>query len=153
MGTSESEFRRLAAIETDECVIWPYARAGQRRYGQVYVDRMKKYAHREALRLRIPEPSGGAVTRHGPCNQPACMNYRHLSWGTQIDNVADMRRDGTAKIGEQNPRSVLTDDVVRQMRHLYLVDRVPQRKLAVSFGVAVMTVNRVIRGESWSHVA
>lgn len=147
--SSEGEFRRLAAIETDECVVWPYAKAGQRGYGLVYIRGEKRYAHREALLLRTAS-LGRPIALHGPCNNPACMNYRHLSWGTSAENNQDMFRDGTALLGERNPMAKLTAEDVRSMREQYAVGAATQRELAMQHGVAVMTVNRAIRGISWA---
>lgn len=151
-GESKRMFLELAALETDECVIWPYAKASQRGYGQVYIDGQKLYAHREALVRRTPPPDAKSVVRHGPCNRPACMNYRHLSWGTQAENNNDKLRDGTHSIGERNGWAKLTEDEVLELRRRY-GNGERQRALAVEFGVTVMTVNRAIRGESWRHVA
>lgn len=148
-GQSLAEFNRLAAIETDECVIWPYAKSGQRHYGLVYVDGKKEYAHRRALAQRTPMPADKPVARHGPCNTPACMNYRHLSWGTPTENNLDMHRDGTAPVGERNPMARLTAADVLAMRVAY-ANGVPQRALAKQYGVSIMTVNRAIRAESWA---
>lgn len=150
-GESWREFVRLARIETDKCVVWPYAKAGQRQYGQVYVGNQKRYAHDLALEVRIgPRPSGLFVL-HGPCVSPACMNYRHLRYGTPQENNRDQRRDGTAPIGERNAMSKLTADHVRDVRRRYSAGE-SQRALAKEFGVSVMTINRAIRGESWNHI-
>lgn len=149
---AEREFRRLAAIETDECVIWPYAKGSQRGYGQVYIAGQKLYAHREALTSRVPQPLDKPYARHGPCNKPACMNYRHLSWGTPTENNLDQRRDGTAMLGERNPMARLTAEDVAVIRRDF-ANGVSQRQLAKRHGVAVMTIWRAIRGVSWADVA
>lgn len=100
-----AEFLRLAALETDDCVIWPYAKGGYktRPYGQLRRDGKILRVHVEALRLRVPQPPPGRhgpyEVCHGPCHNSLCMNYRHLSWGTRSQNVRDRWRDGAPMFG------------------------------------------------------
>ena len=148
-GESEIEFRRLAAIETDACVVWPYAKSGQRQYGLVYVSGTKCYAHRLALAARTPQPIDKPLVRHGPCNNPACMNYRHLSWGTPAENNLDQRRDGTSLGGERNPNARLKATEVVEIRAAYAAGGVSQHALAMLYGVTTMTINRAVRWQSW----
>lgn len=150
-GQSEAEFLRLVAIETDECIVWPYAKGGQRQYGQVYWRGKKRYAHELALEHRVGPRPPGMYVLHGPCVSPACMNYRHLRWGSPRQNNLDRRRDGTSPIGTKNPQAKFTDEQVAEIRRRYRNGEA-QRALAKEYGVVVMTVNRAIRGESWSHV-
>jgi hypothetical protein len=150
-GQSKAEFLRLVQLETDECIIWPYAKGGQRGYGQVYYDRKKRYAHELALLHRVGPRPDGMYVLHGPCISPACMNYRHLRYGTPSENNLDRRRDGTAPIGEKNFNAKLTAEQVQEIRKRY-ANGEAQRALCAEYGVTVMTVNRAIRGESWSHI-
>lgn len=102
------------------------------------------------------------------CDFGLCFNPRHLFIGTQRDNVLDMRRKGRgfaatkaagysnpiwAK-GEENPRSVLTDNTVRKIRRLYkpYSKKFNTLTLAARFGVGKTIIGQIIRGERWSHV-
>ena len=150
---SWAEFLRLAALETDDCVLWPYAKAGQGRYGLTYQPGgVKTYTHRHALIVRgtLPPTPDHRYVIHEPvvCHQPLCLNYRHLRWGTPTENNLDRRRDGTSPDGERNPMSRLTSADAREVHALW-AEGVPQRQLAHRFGVHVMTINRLLRGESW----
>lgn len=151
-GSSQREFERLAALETDDCVIWPHAKAGQRGYGQAYIDGRQVYCHREALARRHPPTPERPDALHGSCNNPACMNYRHLRWGTSTENHLDQHRDGTAPVGERNPMARLNPDAVSSIRGSYATGTRTQRQLAADHGVSVMTINRAIRRESWTSV-
>lgn len=142
---------RLAAMETDDCIIWPYAKAGQRKYGQVHVKGNKAYAHELALSYRIGPRPPGMYVLHGPCGDPACMNYRHLRYGTPTQNNLDRRRDNTSPIGERNPMAKLTESDILDIRRRFASGE-SQRRLAAAYEVSVMTINRAIRGETWTHI-
>ena len=58
-------------------------------YAYAYIDGRKMRAHRwawEQVNGPIPE---GMIVRH-ICDQPDCINERHLLLGTQRDNIHDM---------------------------------------------------------------
>jgi len=151
-GNSLREFVRLAGLETDDHVVWPYAKSGQRQYGLFYDEHgRKRYCHREALRRRVPQPDEfRRYVLHGLGCPSACLNYRHLRWGTMHDNNMDKHRDGTATAGERSPMARLTEVVVAEIRSRYAAGGVTQRQLADEYGVTVMTVNRAVRGQSWT---
>jgi hypothetical protein len=150
-GAGPVEFARLASLETDECVIWPYTKASQRGYGQMYAPgNQKVYVHRQALIHRGIMPKPGEVARHGPCNTPACMNYRHLRWGSHTDNMQDMFRDGTVLVGERNPMATLTAAFVLRMRLEREQSGDSYKAIAERWGVSTMTAFRAITGQSWS---
>src|SRR5690606_10158705 len=73
--------------DTDECVLWPFSTAGG--YGQLrYRGRVRK-AHRVAWELSGRAlPAAPLVLRHR-CNQPLCVNVRHLTSGTAQANTRD----------------------------------------------------------------
>lgn len=104
-GTPRRAFEELAALETDECVVWPYGKSGG--YGMIRHEGRPTQVHRLALLRRTPLPFEGAVACHAPqiCHNRACMNYRHLRWATQVENVADKKVDGTANVKWRNPKT------------------------------------------------
>ena len=87
--------------ETDECIIWPFWKC--RGYGYLNcngkMERISVLVCEEHYGLR-PDKFHDAA--HGPCNNPACMNYRHLSWKTHQENCLDRQRDGTDNIVAYN---------------------------------------------------
>lgn len=140
---------RLAAAETDDCVVWPRSIASGG-YGHFY-DRDGRHVvvHREALLRRVPLPFPTAVTRHGDCHNRACLNYRHLSWGTQSDNAMDRLRDDTHNRGERHGNSKLTLDDVRAIR----ASKRSRHELANEFDIVATHVDSIRRGRSWSWLA
>lgn len=60
-------------------------------------------AHREMLRLSIPEFDPGLTTRH-TCDFPPCCNPTHLLQGTQLENVADQIKRMRRRLGRGRRR-------------------------------------------------
>jgi len=108
-------------------------------------------AHRIAWHLfRGPIPAGVKVLHR--CDVRACVNPDHLFLGTQEENVRDMvtkgRQRSVPAYGKANPMARLTEEAVAAMRAEHAAGAT-QRDLAKRYGVAVMTVNRAVRGLSW----
>ena len=77
----------------------------------------------------------------------ACVNPRHLYWGTPIENAADRVRHGTHLKGEDCASAKLTVDQVREIRRLSL--SLPQREVADRFGISKQRVSKIVRREQW----
>jgi hypothetical protein len=136
-----AEFHRLRAIDTDECVEWPYGL--NKGHGRVRIGKRREYVHRLALTLAsggvAPE---GMFATHGPCHNPACMNVRHLRWGTAVDNMADKKRDGTHYVGEAHPVAKLSDADAAAIR----ASKERQVDLGEKYGIDPSYVSMVRRG-------
>jgi DNA invertase Pin-like site-specific DNA recombinase len=93
-------------------------------------------------------PSKNFVLHH--CDNPPCINPRHIYDGTQQDNVRDREKRHRRKppFGEKNGRAKLTEEDIRQIRALK-DQGVTQRKLAAQFGVGQSQMSRIVRGEQW----
>lgn len=104
------------------------------------------YAHRaswESFNGPIPD---GLLVRH-KCDTRTCVNPAHLLTGTKADNVRDMiERGGNFHVRELN--STLTPDQVLEIFR----SKIPERKLAVMYGVTKSAVRSIKSGRSWSHV-
>lgn len=144
-----------------ECWEWTGARTrgygvlgiGRRPEGLVRAPRLSwEIAHQQDV------PGGLFVLHH--CDNPPCVNPRHLFLGTNADNARDMtakgrhgrwtRPDRTAR-GSQQGSARLTEDAVRQI----LADRrsgLTYKAIANRHGVAWRTIEGIVRGRAWQHI-
>lgn len=142
--------------KSDGCWIWTGALMSNG-YGSINRDgsRQRTVPHRVAWELTNgPIPSGLFVCHK--CDVPRCCNPAHLFLGTAKDNAQDMVSKGRGRTpnlrGEANATSLLTDDLVRQIR----ARRASGDTLAViaaDFGVHLATVSQVANRKTWAHVA
>lgn len=113
--------------------------------------RAAKFAY-EAFVAPMPE---GKFACH-KCDNPACVNPKHLFAGNQDENMKDMKSKDRAykPKGEANPKAVLTEQDVRFIRKNYKFrdPKFSQKALAIRFGVCINAVHEVLSGKRWSHV-
>lgn len=104
----------------------------------------KKLAHRlayEDINGKIP---AGIVIRHA-CDNPACVNPRHLLAGTQRDNSWD------ACARDRFPHRRLTIAQVIRIRLAY-VSGVPIARVLDDFGITLANYSELVSGTSWKHI-
>lgn len=138
-------------LETDDCIIWPYARDAHG-YGILRLDGEVATAHRHACRRTHGDPPDPRMdAAHGPCHEPACFNGRHLSWKTRSANLLDKRRDGTNYVGSGHHAAKLVEDDIVPIRAM-AAGGMSHREIAERFGVSRGLISQVVRGELWAHV-
>lgn len=54
--------------------------------------------------------------------------------------------------GSKNINAKLTEDAVRQIRHLVVAARKDKRDVAEQFGISVWTLKDIVRRRTWRHV-
>ena len=62
----------------------------------------------------MPVPSDMQVLHL--CDNPSCVNPDHLQIGTGAENMRQKVERGRSLSGEKNPRSVLNEDLVSEIR-------------------------------------
>jgi len=106
-------------------------------------------AHRFSWRLHNGEiPDGMSVLHH--CDNPPCVNPKHLFLGTQRDNMQDCARKSRVFIreqrGESNASAKLSNDQVVELRDAYAGGAL-QSDLASRYDVTQSCISAVVRGE------
>lgn len=135
----------------DAC--WPWLGFRNRKgYGKFDGGPLGQYAPRVALALDgRPVEDGRQACHH--CDNPPCVNPRHLYSGTQLDNSRDaVARGRTAHNrlpGELHPNSKLTATAVVAIR-TQLAAGATQRQVATAFAVSQSAISSIARGRSWS---
>lgn len=124
----------------------------------------RRYAHRVAFEDAYGPIAPGLLVLHR-CDNPPCVRPSHLFLGTAADNTADMMakgRNGTRARPERIARgelchtAKLTVEDVRTIRTVYSPGRhsaTNSARLAGVYGVDKGTICRLVRGQSWAHVA
>lgn len=141
----------------DACWIWTAAKS----HGYGIMSSRKGSAPYKAYRVSWelhngPIPIGLHVLHR--CDNPACVNPRHLFVGTHRDNMDDMTSKGRARVaskahhGEKNSSAKLTEEQVRTIRKIS-EGGTPASKIAKAFGISRPVCSRIIRRELWKGVA
>jgi hypothetical protein len=97
-----------------------------------------------------PKPTEKSVVRHLDGN-PFNSNAGNLAWGTVQENTDDSIRHGTKARGSRNGNSRLTEDIVRQIRHL-AQEGVPNVELAKRFDIDKTNISCVVNRKTWRHI-
>ncbi len=111
-------------------------------------------AHRlVALAFLEPPPFPGAHVAHFDGNKRN-NHVSNLRWATPKENEDDKRRHGRvrgAPPGESHPQAKLTEDLVKEMRHL-AASGLRFKEIAGRLGVAPLTAYDAIFGITWKTV-
>ena len=116
----------------------------------------KGTAHRASWIINnggIPKGEGhhGMCVLH-TCDNPKCVNPRHLFLGTMGDNMRDKGCKGRAPHGTDHDRAKMTPEIVRAVRRRYVPRKVSAQMLADEYGVGQQAIDKVLRGITWRHV-
>lgn len=121
-------------------------------YGIICVDYKFKRAHRYSWEIHNGEiPKGLCVCHH--CDNPKCVNPKHLFIGTKKDNTNDMmsKKRNNPPLGERCARAVLDIHKVRKIRNL-LSEKVPQIEISRMFKVSVGAIACIHHKRTWRHL-
>ncbi len=139
--------------KTPECWIWD-GNLSSTGYGRININKKMIAAHRFSYGLHYGIIPKDKLICHR-CDNPKCVNPKHLFLGTSRDNVHDMinkKRDnfhgGISFENEKNPNSKLTKNDVIFIKQSSL----SQRKLAKQFNVSRSCIVFIKRGLSWKNI-
>jgi len=149
--------------KTDECWNWT-ADKFSNGYGKLRVKhdgRLRQLgAHRIAYLLTHFEVPDDRFVCHS-CDNPLCVNPKHLWLGTQADNMRDASSKDRVRgtygkfrepdcAGEKNGQAKLTQSQVDEIRERYALGGVHQKHLAAEFGVFQSTISKLVTHQRWA---
>lgn len=140
-------FKGVNVSDPDAC--WERPGVKPRSYQHVKIDGKIHIATRILWQVMFgPIPAGMCICHS--CDNPRCVNPRHLWLGTHNDNMADRNAKGRTddRRGDSNPKAKLTLPDVIAIR--LSTERTVE--LARRYGVTWATVNSARIGRTWKHV-
>ena len=157
MGKRLKSADGLAAIEqallsdTDGCITGPFKRT-QDGYARIhFAGKMRRVTRLICGALAARELLPDEVAMHS-CDNPPCINPKHLRIGSHADNQRDSVEKGRKAHGAGHGRATLRDDEVLTMRALYAQGGWTQEGLAKRFGVSKSAVKHILRRRHWRHL-
>lgn len=146
-GLSASFERRfLSRVQkTRKCWIWngPRTKGG---YGRIAFGGKSTtgLAHRASWifhnKKKVPK---GKEVLHS-CDNPPCVNPRHLHIGTQKQNIIEMHSRGRGVIGENHALAKLSNASVRRIKSM--LGKISRKKIAKMFDVSASLIDRIAWG-------
>lgn len=141
--------RHYARGDEDDCWEWQSSRFHDG-YGRIKVGEKSLRASRVAYELENGAIPSGLSICH-TCDNPACVNPRHLFAASHAENMRDRDRKGRIPRGERRGGAKLTDNDVREMRRL-AANGWSQPKLARKFGICSSLTHYILKRTRWAHV-
>lgn len=153
-GETLSRFWSLVSKQGDkEC--WPWLGDVQAYgYGRFHWKGRQQIATRVMWDITHSEVVPADICVCHTCDNPICVNPRHLFLGTKDDNNKDAKRKGRMKgaVGEKHSKAKLTDADVIAIRAAFKRGNVTKSALASKYGVGRTAIRAVIDGSHWKHL-
>jgi hypothetical protein len=138
----------------DENSCWEWL-AGKNRggYGAIRPkSKCQMFAHRLMWELANAEEIPPGLHVMHSCDNPSCVNPKHLSLGTRSDNMSDMVRKGRGSVGEKNGSSKLRTSEVLEIKRLISEGKMFHREIAAIYNVSRTHMSDIKSGRRWKHL-
>jgi hypothetical protein len=118
--------------------------------------KLSTLAHRYVYEMSVgPIPTGLFLCHK--CDNPLCVNPKHMFLGSQHDNMMDMVNKKRHAWGERSGRAILTDKKVIAIFKKFRkgTPKYPGNALELSkkYGVSITTIYAIHDGRSWKHLS
>ena len=137
-------------LPSDEC--WPWLKIDgtySKSYGYIRDGRKKVRATHAVLNLHGIIVPIGLVVLHS-CDNPPCVNPKHLSIGTHADNVSDKVAKGRGAFGALNGRAKLSEDSVRDIRNKS--KHMSMYSIAKEYSMDQKSIKLIVTRKTWKHI-
>jgi hypothetical protein len=146
IGEPRAFLEQSLKIETDECIIWPYATAK----GAAKIGKFSYVVSRIICEKVYGAPPTKKHEAAHCCGKGhlGCINWKHLRWATHQENDADKIIHGTSNRGRNNGSAKLREQDVIEIRKL--ASTVSKRAIADIFRVDDRIIRSIVNYEKWS---
>jgi HNH endonuclease len=136
--------------EPDDCWEWISYKFSNG-YGAIKVDGQNVGAHRISYKLNVGDPKDLHVCHK--CDNPSCVNPKHLFLGTNLENTQDRnRKNRQAKpMGILHPNVKLSEQDIIDIREKINQGRT-QRSIAKDYGISQQQVCAINTKKAWKHL-
>lgn len=135
-------------INNNGCWLWNGARSSMG-YGVTTKNNKYTLAHRLSYEKEYGEIPEGLFILH-ICDNPPCINPKHLKVGTAKENTQDALKKGRMAYGKRHGLAKLNDEIVKEIRKLGKTATIIS--LARKYKVDSKTISNVINKKIWTHV-
>ena len=161
MGTTEKEYeerfwtkvdRENSNIFYDNTRCWEWTDGlSKNGYGRYMYKGNVTLSHRYSYFLNFGEYDMKLNVLHH-CDNPKCVNPKHLFLGTQFENMQDKVKKRRQRFGELVNTSKLTEGDVTRIYKMLDSGNYLQREIAEVFGVTQGAIGLILRGITWKHI-
>ena len=144
-----SSFYRMTKKDVEEnCWLWS-GKKNRWGYGKQKIGGKEYIASRLSWYIHNGKDPKSLEVCHR-CNNPSCVNPKHLYLGTHAENLRDAGIDGLMPRGSKNPGSKLTEDQVDELKRLSK-SGMSSRKLSLLFPITPRSIRRIVSGARWKY--
>lgn len=86
------------------------------------------------------------------CDNPPCVNPKHLFSGSRKENMKDACTKGRMQKGEAHYKAKLTESQVIKIRNEHIPYKFSFKKLAKRYNVSYRTIRVIIERKAWKHI-
>jgi hypothetical protein len=120
-------------------------------YGKFKLKNVDFRAHRVMAQLTIKSYLAESDVIGHKCDNPSCINPKHLFVTTALGNMQDRDKKMRGSFGEKCQLSKLTADQVREIRLRYQAGE-SMGKISQDYPVTYGAVQAIIRGRTWKNL-
>ncbi len=131
------------------CLEW-FGAVNSKGYGKLTINKKTIAAHRLSYQDHYKVDISGQLLMH-ICDNPKCINPKHLVMGTIKDNINDKVTKGRQLKGAQCHNARLNEDIVRDILSLHSND-IRNSVIARKYNIALSHVNNIVNRKIWKHV-
>lgn len=153
-GSSVPLFGRLLAKTIkkadNKCWLWIGVKRGG--YGRLTYAGKYVTAHRMWFLFTYGFIPAGLEVLH-KCDNPGCVNPKHLFLGTQKDNMIDCSKKGRMPFrkGENGSNHKVSNEQVLSIRRL-ANSGMPRKRLCEIYGLKRSQIHNIINRKCWKHI-